>query len=602
MSLLPAWQSWLGQIVFPVTILGILALIARALMFKANAARRSIVGYAALAAMTVALFSPWLPKVGTLDATATAPMVKMRDEAIYSMEKSVSPALTTGPQSQPIFTLQDLLWGLYLGITLVMVARLSIDLLRLHRIRQSAEPFPTFSAYPVFCSAKIPVPIALDGLQRSILLPYAAKEWSQETLASVLGHEEAHLRHRDGLWLLLNQVLCTILWFNPVVWLVGSRFRRDIEFLADDEVVLSGVVASDYAQDMLKAAKCARRTSLAGATAFAEKANLKHRIASVLSPNHHRERVGMKKIGIAFVTASLAAVGVAGWQKGTDQKVANPTSWSPDVRAGLTVPANPRNGFVGVLKDGRKVELVQITQRVGETLKAWTPDGKTIPSKSVIPVGRVSGKRDKMRYLLFRIERSKKSVDMQAALGSGKSTPDDPTTMAFAGGWMLKDDGGPYRYAVSLIEIEETGGSTGYFTMSLYDDAWNLEGKINPNSRFNPSFGSIEYLKLRSIVEPQDKLREHWTKNNPGPWIELTWKSKDGREMDDVRQVAVVWTPKGLVEKEPEGSYGGYKGSQFFARYYLSGPLTNIRELRFYSRTFQGVEINGVKLRPNQVP
>lgn len=591
-------QSWL-----PVSALGALAIIVRLAMHRATAARRAMVGYAALSAMAIALFTPWLPRFATVTPEATAPIVRIRDEVIYSAEKSVAPIFSTQRTSGATFTLQDIVWGIYLVITTLLLARLVIGLAQVTWIRRSAEPSQLESEFPVQYHSKVAVPVAVDGFRRSVVLPDDAKEWSEETLASVLRHEEAHLRHRDGLWLLLSQALSIIFWFNPVVWLVGRRFRRDIEFLADDEVVLSGVVASDYAQDMLKAAKSARRTSLAATTAFAEKASLKHRIASVLSPDHHRERVGMKKIGIAIVIASFAALGIAGWQQGTAQKVANPTSWQADVKAGLTVPVSPENNFVGVLKDGRKVELVQVTQLQSGVLRAWKPDGSTIASKGIIPVGKVSHPSDEMRFLLFRIEKGKNSVEMSGGLGSASGgNPDQPDRMTYSGNWMLKDDGGPYRYAVSLIEYNDPNRSTGYFTFTIDDSPWNLEGIFDPKRASRNSFGSVENLKVKTVIEPQDKLRQSWTDKNPGPWLEITWKSKDGREQDATKQVAKVWTPKGVVEVTPEGSYGGYTGQSYHARYYISGGLQNLREIKFYSRGNMGLEVHGVKLRPNQVP
>lgn len=603
MSLLESIQIWLGQVLLPVTVLGILALVVRVLMFKANAARRTMVGYAALTGMTLALFTPWLPRFARVAPEATAPIIRIRDTVVQAAEKVVAPGMVANQAHPSALTAQEIGWALYLAVTAFLAVRLAIGLRKVAKIRRTAESSLLENEFPVFYHNLIGVPVAFDGLKRCIVLPTDAKGWSEERLSSVLRHEEAHLRHRDGLWLCLSQLLCIAFWFNPVVWLVNRRFRRDIEFLADDEVVLSGIVPTTYAQDMLEAAKNARQIRYATATAFASKASLKQRIASVLSEQKNREAVGMKKLGIAIVVASIATLGIAGWQNGPWQKVANPTSWDPDVKAGLTSPANPANGFVGILRDGRKVELVQITQKVGGALLAWKPDGSPILAKNVIPVGKPSQANDNMRFLLFRIERAKDTTEMMASLGSGShGNSDQPKTMTYSGGWMLKDDGGPYLYGMSIIEIEETGGSTGYFTMSVSDAPWNLEGKVNPNATFTPSFGSVENLKLKSVVEPQDELREDWTKTNPGPWVEITWKSKDGREQDSTKQVAVVWTPKGLVEKEPEGSYGGYTSNQYFARYYLSGPLANIRELRFYSRSSKGVEINGVKLKPNQVP
>ena len=50
----------------------------------------------------------------------------------------------------------------------------------------------------------------------------------------IVNHEQEHIRQRHWMDLLLFEILCTIQWFNPVIWLYGRFIRQNHEFLADE--------------------------------------------------------------------------------------------------------------------------------------------------------------------------------------------------------------------------------------------------------------------------------------------------------------------------------------------------------------------------------
>jgi TonB family protein len=50
----------------------------------------------------------------------------------------------------------------------------------------------------------------------------------------IVNHEQEHIRQRHWIDLLLFEILCTIQWFNPVIWLYGRFIRQNHEFLADE--------------------------------------------------------------------------------------------------------------------------------------------------------------------------------------------------------------------------------------------------------------------------------------------------------------------------------------------------------------------------------
>ena len=61
------------------------------------------------------------------------------------------------------------------------------------------------------------IPVVWGILRCRLMLPAAARQWSDEQLQSVLLHELAHIKRRDTLVQLLAQVACALHWFNPLV-------------------------------------------------------------------------------------------------------------------------------------------------------------------------------------------------------------------------------------------------------------------------------------------------------------------------------------------------------------------------------------------------
>jgi len=55
----------------------------------------------------------------------------------------------------------------------------------------------------------------------------------RETL-EIVNHELAHIRQKHWFDLVLGQLLCTIQWFNPVVWIYIRFIRQNHEYLADE--------------------------------------------------------------------------------------------------------------------------------------------------------------------------------------------------------------------------------------------------------------------------------------------------------------------------------------------------------------------------------
>lgn len=73
-----------------------------------------------------------------------------------------------------------------------------------------------------------------------------------DELAKILQHEFVHVKQKHIIDLIIAEFLCIINWFNPFVWLLRKAIRQNLEFIADQQVLESGIDAKQYQYLLLK--------------------------------------------------------------------------------------------------------------------------------------------------------------------------------------------------------------------------------------------------------------------------------------------------------------------------------------------------------------
>src|SRR6184192_1258284 len=134
------------------------------------------------------------------------------------------------------------------------------------------------------------MPSAWGVLRPRILLPASAAEWSAERRRIVLAHELAHVARHDWPLQICAELARGIYWFHPLVWFAAARLRNESERACDDSVLNSGVVASDYANQLLDLARTLRNAhrGWSVALAIARPTNVERRFIAMLNPNLNR--------------------------------------------------------------------------------------------------------------------------------------------------------------------------------------------------------------------------------------------------------------------------------------------------------------------------
>ncbi len=156
-----------------------------------------------------------------------------------------------------------------------------------------------------------PTAMTWGTLRPVVLLPAESAEWPSERLEAVLLHELAHVRRMDSLSQIVGLIVCSVCWFNPLVWLALRAMRAAAEEATDDAVVRSGITPSVYASELLKIASRLGRNgqphSIIGVPIMKTQ-TIESRIRSIVDPaNRH---AGVERSQILKICVGAAAVAV----------------------------------------------------------------------------------------------------------------------------------------------------------------------------------------------------------------------------------------------------------------------------------------------------
>ncbi|SEQ88074.1 TonB-dependent Receptor Plug Domain [Hyunsoonleella jejuensis] len=93
------------------------------------------------------------------------------------------------------------------------------------------------------------------------VLPFSFFNWivynpngfNNPELEQILTHERMHADQYHSIDVLLSQMFCILLWFNPFVWLYAKSLKQNLEFLADHSAIKQSKCKTSYQYTLLKA-------------------------------------------------------------------------------------------------------------------------------------------------------------------------------------------------------------------------------------------------------------------------------------------------------------------------------------------------------------
>jgi protein-disulfide isomerase len=215
--------------------------------------------------------------------------------------------------------------SIYEIVAMLLVAGLLIRLLwvaaglvRLRQSRLHGRPLGPHAAVEqikavlgvspaVLVSDRISSPVTFGWHSPRVLLPQGFIQMDEARQRVILCHEFLHVRRRDWLWHVGEEIFRSFFWFHfAVAWLVG-QIRLCREQLVDREVVVLTGLRRDYLDALFEIASSSRTSRYAPALLFLSERHLKRRVMLILK----EVTMSRKKLALAL-SASLGGMLLAG--------------------------------------------------------------------------------------------------------------------------------------------------------------------------------------------------------------------------------------------------------------------------------------------------
>ncbi len=235
-----------------------------------------------LAALVLPLIQPWhYPVV----SSATPPHPEPADSA------NVAHSTPAGRAAIP--------WSLIVGWILLagIVARLCWFLAGLYRIRRYRTAATPLRCLPepvrwartlthrdgIFCiSTSNTGPVTFGLFRPVILLPESFLTLKPDAQCAIVCHELLHVKRKDWLITVIEELIGACLWFHPAVWWLLSQTKLAREQIVDSEVIRLTAAPDPYIDVLLAMAGADPGSSLVPAPLFLYKSHLIRRLRSLL--------------------------------------------------------------------------------------------------------------------------------------------------------------------------------------------------------------------------------------------------------------------------------------------------------------------------------
>jgi TonB family protein len=88
-------------------------------------------------------------------------------------------------------------------------------------------------------------------------------DFNSKDLDEILHHESVHIRQFHTIDVIFAELICAFFWINPAIWLMKRHLRENLEYLADNDVIHSGIDPKGYQYHLLRLSYQQTTTSIA---------------------------------------------------------------------------------------------------------------------------------------------------------------------------------------------------------------------------------------------------------------------------------------------------------------------------------------------------
>jgi TonB family protein len=293
-----AWNNFLNYSLQVGLLVGLAGWLPAAVQLRTPKARLAFFHALLVACLLLPAVRPWKNEVITVAIpTAVKPLPPSAAKLIN--------------QPTPIDPRDVVMLVLALG-TLARLGMLAMGLFRLRRYRRSSTPLTPVPSWSVEADIRVSPdaggPVTFGFLRPVILLPAHFSELPRDIQEAILCHETMHVRRRDWLFTVTEELIRAALWFHPAIWWVLGEIQLAREQAVDREALDVTNARDPYVDALLAAAGAPLHADFAPAPLFLRKRHLKQRVVSILKEKHMS-----KKRTFATLAASLAFLAGACW-------------------------------------------------------------------------------------------------------------------------------------------------------------------------------------------------------------------------------------------------------------------------------------------------
>jgi TonB family protein len=214
---------------------------------------------------------------------------------------------------------------------------------RLRRYRLQSRPMKPAPSWSVEAdlrlSADVTSPVTFGYRKPVVLLPAHFPGLDPQMQDAILYHEILHVRRRDWLFTLAEELVRSVFWFHPAVWWLLGEIGLTREQAVDHEVVELTQSRDGYLDALLAIAGANPQLDLAPAPLFLRKRHLKQRVVSILKEVHMSKtrRISALAAGLGFLAAACWFITVTLPLTAAPQTVADAAGVTVDLGGGAVL-------------------------------------------------------------------------------------------------------------------------------------------------------------------------------------------------------------------------------------------------------------------------
>jgi TonB family protein len=321
-------------------VVGLAAFVPAALRLRLPAAKLAYWHILLAVCLLAPLASPWKQRVADLGGVSvTTTMVSVVP----------APAPASAPRRFPFSLSQVALAVLAAGVG-TRLGLLSMGLARLGGYRRRSRPLvpaPSWSPEAdLRLSPDIASPVTFGLRKPVVLLPDGFPLLDARLQDAILAHECLHVRRRDWLFAVVEELVRAVFWFHPAIWWLLGEIELAREQAVDRAAVEMTQQREEYVDALLAVAGARPQMDLAPAPLFLRKWHLKCRVISLVEKESRMSKTvlaGALAVGVCVLAAACWMATTAFPLQAAPQVVADGQGVSVDLGGAALMHRMPVN-------------------------------------------------------------------------------------------------------------------------------------------------------------------------------------------------------------------------------------------------------------------